>query len=208
MNSYEKELKAIDEAKLKHADSIRSMYDKESEEDRKLNEDERLEVEEHVKAIRVLDEQESEAEANLKTIEEVEDIGRKLGPSVKSTDMRVTSEPHDRMFQTLQKSLGEQFTDSAQYKASIQAYRDAGGRFPQGFSSGAVALEAKGTLLEGAGGGGGPLAAPVPQVIGGRGGQAVPAAHVRRPAAVRAGDDQQPALRRGRHGDVWRCGRG
>jgi HK97 family phage major capsid protein len=168
MNRYEKEIKSIDEAMLGHVKGFEDIYAKEQSEDRKLTEDERLEVEQHVKAIEVLKREKAEAEANLKTVQEVEDIGRKLGPSVSSiSDVHVGSEPHDRMFQTIQKSLGEQFTDSGQYKASIQAYRDAGGRFPQGFSSGAVALEAKGTLLEGVGGGGGPIAAPVPQVIPG-----------------------------------------
>ena len=171
MNRYERELKAIDEAKLKHANAIQELYDKEKDPDYKLSEDERLEIERHVKDIRVLDEQEAEAKANLKTIGEVEDIGRKLGPAVSSLEgVRVGSEPHDRQFGQIReafKSIGEEFTDSAQYKATITAYRESGGRFPQGFSSGAVALGMKGTLLEGAGGGGGPLAAPVPQVIDG-----------------------------------------
>ena len=81
--------------------------------------------------------------------------------------MSVKSEPQDRWHQTFAKSLGEQFTDSHAYKSAIDTYRESGGRFQQGFSTGAIGLEAKGTLLEGAGGGGGPLAAPVPQVIPG-----------------------------------------
>jgi HK97 family phage major capsid protein len=168
MNRYEKELKAIGEAKFTHATAIKELYDLEAKDDRKLSEDERLEVEGHMKAIRVLEGEEQEAKANLKTVEEVEDIGRKLGPSVSSIkDVQVGSEPHDRMFQHVTKSIGEEFTDSAQYKSAINSFKESGGRFQQGFSTGAVSLGMKGTLLEGAGGGGGALAATVPQVVDG-----------------------------------------
>jgi HK97 family phage major capsid protein len=168
MNRYEKEIKAIDEAMLGHVNSYKEIFDREEKEDRKLTEDERDTIQEKLKAIEVLKIEKSDAEANLKTLKDVEDIGRKLGPAIPSS-MSVTSEPQDRVFQQLSqhKTLGEMFTDSAQYKSALNTYREAGGRFPQGFSSGAVALESKGTLLEGAGGGGGPLAAPVPQVIPG-----------------------------------------
>jgi HK97 family phage major capsid protein len=164
MNRYEREIKSIDEAMLKHVQSFEAIYKKESDENRKLTEDERLEVEQHVKAIEVLKVEKNEAEANLKTVQEVEDIGRKLGPSVSSFQGGVTSEPQDRMFQTIQKSLGEQFTDSASYKSAINRWREAGGGR---FETGAIALEAKGTLLESAGGGGGALGATVPAVIPG-----------------------------------------
>jgi HK97 family phage major capsid protein len=167
MNRYEKQKLAVEKAMSEKVAAYQAIYKKADEDDRDPTDEERLEVESHLKAIEALKVERSEAEENIKTLARVDDIGRELGPSVSSFEGGVKSEPHDRMFQTIQKSLGEQFTDSGQYKASIQAYRDAGGRFPQGFSSGAVALEAKGTLLEGAGGGGGPLAAPVPQVIPG-----------------------------------------
>jgi HK97 family phage major capsid protein len=164
MNRYERELKALAEAKLKHATGIQDLYALEGKENRSLNDEERLEVEEHVKAIRVLEGQEEEAKAALKTLEEAEDIGRKLGPAVPS--ISVGSEPHDRFHEHFAKSLGEQFTDSATYKSTVQMYRETG-RLPSNFSTGAVALEAKGTLLEGAGGGGGAIAATVPQVVPG-----------------------------------------
>jgi len=107
-----------------------------------------------------------EAQAGLKTLQEVDEIGRKLGPAVSTMDMRVVREPQDRAFERI-KSLGEMFTDSAGYKNAIDEYRNGGGRFREGFSTGAVTLEMKGTLLEGAGGGGGAIAATVPQVVPG-----------------------------------------
>jgi HK97 family phage major capsid protein len=164
MNRYEKKKQAVEEAIRKEIDSYQAIYKKADTEDRDPTDDERLEIESHLKAIETLKVEKSEAEANIETLKGVEDIGRQLGPAVGS--MSVTSEPHDRMFQHISKSLGEQFTDSVQYKSAVQAYREAG-RLPSNFSTGAVALEAKGTLLEGAGGGGGALAVTVPQVIPG-----------------------------------------
>jgi HK97 family phage major capsid protein len=165
MNRYERQIKGIEEAQFKHAKDIEDLYELERKEDRALSDDERLEVEGHVKAIETLKTEKKDAEANLKTLQEAEDLGRKLGPALPS--MSVKSEPLDRAFQVAQKTLGEMFVDSEGYKSAINQYRESGGRIRQGFSTGAVALEAKGTLLEGAGGGGGPLAAPVPQVIPG-----------------------------------------
>src|SRR4051794_29493034 len=144
MNRYEKEIAAIDEAMLGHVKSFEAIYKKEADEDRKLTEDERLQVEQHVKAIEVLKTEKGEAEANLKTVKDVEDIGRKLGPSVPS--MSVGSEPQDRVHDRLVKTIGEQFTDSQAYIKSVQVYRESG-RLPMGFSSGAVAVNMKGTLL-------------------------------------------------------------
>jgi hypothetical protein len=161
MNRYEQEIKAIDEAMLKHVHSFEAIYKKEQDEDRKLTEDERLEVEQHVKAIEVLKSEKKDAEANLATVKEVGDIGRKLGPAVPS--IKVGDEPHDRMFQHITKTLGEQFTDSAAYKATIQRFKEAGGG---PISTGAVPLEMKGTLGEAPGSGGGAYVS-VPQVIPG-----------------------------------------
>jgi HK97 family phage major capsid protein len=169
MNRYERELKGIEEAKQKHATAIRELYDRESKEDRSLTEDERLDVEKHVKAIEVLKGQENEAKANLKTIEEADAISRNLGPAISSlSNVQVGENRTEQFVQgVVSKTMGEAFVDSKGYKNVINEFRENGGRFRQGMSTGAVALEAKGTLLEGAGGGGGALAATVPQVIPG-----------------------------------------
>jgi HK97 family phage major capsid protein len=168
MNRYEKKKKAVEEAIRKEIDSYQAIYKTADTEDRDPTDDERLEIETHLKAIETLKVEKKEAEANIETLKGVEDIGRELGPAVSS--ISVGTEPHDRQFQSIQqafgKTLGEQFTDSGAYKSAVHAYRESG-RFPSNFSTGAVALEAKGTLLEGAGGGGGALATTVPQVIPG-----------------------------------------
>jgi HK97 family phage major capsid protein len=169
MNRFELKLKAIEETMREHVTAYQAIYKKADDEQRDPTEQERLTVEEHHRALGTLKEERDLNKEQLKTLQGVEDLGRTLGPAVPSTSMSVQSEPQDRVFQQLgqHKSLGEMFTDSAGYKSAVNAYRESGKRFSQGFSTGAVALEAKGTLLEGPGGGGGPLAAPVPQVIPG-----------------------------------------
>ena len=133
MNRYERQIKGIEEAQLRHAKAISDLYDLERKEDRALNDDERLTVEEHVKAVEVLKIEKREAEANVKTLTEAEDLGRKLGPAVPS--MSVNSEPQDRVFHSMQKTLGEAFIESKGYKDAIDQYREAG-RFPSNFSTG------------------------------------------------------------------------
>jgi len=164
MNRYEREIRAINEKMAEHVKSFEAIYKKADEEDRRPTEDENQKVQDAHKAINVLKEQKAEAEAGLKTLSEVEELGKSLGPAVSS--MSVTSEPQDRAYERV-KSLGEMFVDSQGYKSVINEYRANGGRFREGFSTGAVALEMKGTLLEGPGGGGGAIAATVPQVVPG-----------------------------------------
>ena len=166
MNRFEREIRAIEEKMQEHVKGFQGIYKKADEEDRRPTEEESAKVHEHHKAIEVLKEQKKEAEAGLKTLQEVDDLGRKLGPAVPSMNMSVVSEPQDRVFQQAQKTLGEAFIESKGYKQVIDEFRQTG-RFRQGFNTGAVALEQKGTLLEGAGGGGGAIAATVPQVVPG-----------------------------------------
>ena len=167
MNRYEKQKLAVEKAMGEKVKAYQAIYKKADDEDRDPTEDERLEVESHLKAIEVLKKERTEADENIKTLQGVEDIGRELGPAL-SPSMSVRSEPQDRILNDLRgiKSIGEMFTDSAGYKSAVNQYRETG-RLSQGFSTGAIAMEAKGTLLEGAGGGGGPLAAPVPMVLPG-----------------------------------------
>ena len=166
MNRFERDIRAIEEKMAEHAQAFQAIYKKADDEDRRPTDDENEKVREHHKAIEVLKVEKKEAQAGLKTLQEVDEIGRKLGPAVSTMDMRVVSEPQDRAYERI-KSLGEMFTDSAGYKNAIDEYRNGGGRFREGFSTGAVTLEMKGTLLEGAGGGGGAIAATVPQVVPG-----------------------------------------
>jgi HK97 family phage major capsid protein len=164
MNRFEREIRAIEEKQKEHVKAFQEIYATADKEDRRPTEDESQKVKEHHKAIEVLKEARREAEAGLETLKGVEDLGRSLGPALGS--ISVGEEPHDRMQAHLAKSLGEEFTDSGAYKAAVDAYKSSG-RLPSNFSTGAVGLSMKGTLLEGAGGGGGAVASTVPQVVPG-----------------------------------------
>ena len=84
------------------------------------------------------------------------------------------------MWPQAQKTIGEAFVTSDQYKKSLDEWRG-GGRCRESWSTGQVQVDTKGTLLEGAGSpgsgtGGGLL--PVPQTVPGVVADAVSAPHV------------------------------
>lgn len=168
MNRFEREKRALEKAIRERIDQYKAIYKKADDDDRKPTDDERLEIESHLQAIETLREEMKGVDENIATLKHVDDIGRELGPAVSTYDASVkpNGEPIDRVFQQVNKSLGEAFVTSTGFKAVQQAYKESG-RLPHGMSTGAIALDAKGTLLEGAGGGGGGLAAPVPQVLPG-----------------------------------------
>lgn len=166
MNRYEKQKLAVEKAMSERVASYQAIYKNADADDRDPTDEERLEVESHLKAIEALKVERTEAEENIKTLQRVDDLGRDLGPAISSVSVRPGGEPLDRFATSLSKSIGQQFTDSAGFKSAVNAYRESG-RLAQGWTTGPVALESKGTLLEGAGGGGGALASTVPQVIPG-----------------------------------------
>lgn len=166
MNRYEKQKKAVETAMREEVDAYQAILKKaKDDDDRELTEDERVEIEAHLKKIETLKGERDEAEENIATVKHVEDIGRSLGPSI---DASVTSEPRDRSLALIAKSLGEQFTESAQFKSVHDKIAENGGRLPQNFSTGPVPLQMKaGTLFDGSTGQGAGLI-PVPQVIPGQ----------------------------------------
>ena len=166
MNRYEREIRAIEEKMAEEVKSFQAIYKKADDEDRRPTQEEAEQVQKHHRAIETLKEEKAIAQEGLKTLEDVDRIGKELGPAVSSMNMSVVSEPQDRAYERV-KSLGEMFVESQGYKSVINEFRANGGRFREGFSTGAVALEMKGTLLEGPGGGGGAIAATVPQVVPG-----------------------------------------
>jgi HK97 family phage major capsid protein len=167
MNRYERQKLAIEKAIGEKIEAYQAIYKKAENENRDPEDAERLEIEAHLKAIETLKKERDDAEANIEQMKRVEDLGREIGPAVSPLDrIQVGDGPADRIIQNAQKTLGEAFVNSDGYKNAVQMYKEKGS-LPMGFSTGQVALEAKGTLLEGAGGGGGALAATVPQVVPG-----------------------------------------
>jgi HK97 family phage major capsid protein len=149
MNRYEKQKKAVETAIGGEIEKYKAIYKKAEEEDRDPTDEERLDIESHLKAIETLKREREEAEENIKTLQHVDDIGRSLGPAV---DMKVGSEPHDRMFERIEEQLpvpdmGSQFVRSEGYKSLVQTFRDTG-RLPTGFTTGPVNMQTKGTLGE------------------------------------------------------------
>jgi HK97 family phage major capsid protein len=175
MNRFEIELKALEKRMQERVDTYKAIYQKADDERRNLDEQEQATVVECHRALDTLKEERESVKAQLEELKAVDELGRSLGPAVPS--VHVKSEPQDRMLDSINqwaggylpqaKTLGEAFVESKGYKDAIDEYRQNGGRFREGFSTGAVGLEAKGTLLEGAGGGGGALAATVPMVVPG-----------------------------------------
>jgi HK97 family phage major capsid protein len=176
VNRYEKQKKAVQTAMAEHVKGYQGILAKaKDEDDRDFSDDERVEIEDHLKAIENLKTDLEAAEKDIKTAQRVEDIGREIGPALGHAS--VGAEPEDRLFQRLnehvwpqaQKTLGETFVSSEQYKKALQVWQG-GGRSLESWSTGAVAVDTKGTLLEGAGspssGSGGGLI-PVPQVVPG-----------------------------------------
>ena len=166
MNRFERRQRAIDEAIREQITEYKSIYKRADNEDRDPTDEERLDIESHLKAIETLKSERDEVEANIKTLGHVDDIGKKLGPPIDTNEgvqfeQGVQVGPH-RPTQHLIKSLGEQFTESTGYKGVKEKL--AGG-WSQ-FSTGAVDLQFKaGTLTEAATLGAGLI--PVPQVIPG-----------------------------------------
>jgi HK97 family phage major capsid protein len=171
MNRYEKRKKAIEKAIGEHIAAYQAIYKKANDEDREPADDERLDVEHQLKQIEILKVEKEEIEANIKTMQHVDDLGRQLGSTVEGSSGGLSFEtsvgvvpggnPVDRMV----KSLGQQFVEAK----SVQEIHE---RFKSGergrFNTGSIELKA--TLLEGTGapgsGTGGGLI-PVPQVIPG-----------------------------------------
>jgi HK97 family phage major capsid protein len=163
MNRFEKRKLAIEKSMGEHADKFKAIYAKADEENRDPTQDERLEIEQNVKAIETLKEELVDVEQNIKTLDHVDQISTQFGgppaPTLEHPAPRVT--PGGDWGDRLAKSIGEQFVESGGFK-KVQG-TDRG----QTFTSGAVEIDTKGTLLSTAGGGGAPLANLVPQVVPG-----------------------------------------
>jgi HK97 family phage major capsid protein len=173
MNRFEKRKVAIEKAIREEIDAYKGVYRKADDDDRDPTDDERLEIEAHLRGIETLKGEKAEVEANLSTLQHVDDIGRELGPAV--GDVRIMSEPQDRMFGDIQralplgaKSIGQQFTESKGYQEAIREFKDTG-RYSSGFTTGQVALQTKGTLGEAGAGAavGGGAYVSIPQLVPG-----------------------------------------
>jgi HK97 family phage major capsid protein len=169
-NIYEQKRDTIKAAMAERVKEYKAIYQKCADEKREPDDGERIEIQKHLDAIEgPLTAELKEAEENLKTMQRVDEVGRGLGlPLAEGLgSVQVGQGPVDRVITEANKTLGEKFVSSQGYKDALHEYKQRGGSFREGMSIPAVSMEAKGTLLEGAGGGGGALASTVPQVVPG-----------------------------------------
>lgn len=157
-----RELRAVEDKMVEVANEAKSIMETASKEGRSRTDEENGDIAEFHKKLEVLRDNKRELEDQLETETEIQEIAGSMSKDegVEVKDLNSIS------FPKREETPGEIFVQSAGFKRIQDAYKD-GGRLGQGATTGAVAVETKGTLLEGAGGGGGPLAAPVPQVIPG-----------------------------------------
>lgn len=159
-----RELRATEDKIAETAAKAQEIIEAVSKEGRSRTDDENAEVAECHKTLETLKEHKRDLEDQL-------EVERDIQASVKEIDPEPSGLPLQNgvagiSFPKREETPGEQFVNSDGFK-HIQAEFKNNGRLGQGISTGAVAVDTKGTLLEGAGGGGGALAAPVPQVIPG-----------------------------------------
>jgi HK97 family phage major capsid protein len=171
MTRNERELKAVEQEMVRISSEIQAIWTKADEEDRETSNEERGDVEQKLKAIDTLKAKKVDLEASLKVEADVKRVSGELGKTEVSitTSTGVEFSGNHWATPTRQKTAGEIFVSSEGFKAANEMYKSSG-RLPQNFSTGSVAIDTKGTLLEGTGspgsGTGGGLV-PVPQFIPG-----------------------------------------
>ena len=126
MNRFEKRKKAIEQSMLEHVEAYQAIYKNADSEDRDPTDEERLEVEEHHRALETLKEEREGVEANIETLKGVDDLGREIGANQPIIDARVTTDWQDNRIQAVSKSLGEIFTESDGFKKVQDAYKSGG----------------------------------------------------------------------------------
>ena len=180
MNRFEKRKLAIEKSIREQIDEYKTIYKTADGEGRDPTDEERLDIESHLAAIETLKTEKEDVEQNIKTLQHVDDIGREIGPALPNglDGVSVISDPTDRLFaqlnqgafQQAQKSIGLQFVESAGYKQIVSEYKETG-RLREGFSTGPITIQTKGTLGETGSGVGFPIGGggliPVPQVVPG-----------------------------------------
>jgi HK97 family phage major capsid protein len=134
VNRYQRDKLASEKAQVEHRDAFKAIYKKAEDEDREPTEEERLEIEAHLKSIEDIGVKIADIDATLKTLDRVDEIGRHL-----PVENQQPQAPEPRRA----KSLGEQFTDSKGYKL----VKEKG--FSGEWNTGKIDLESKATLVEG-----------------------------------------------------------
>lgn len=164
LSRTKRELRAVEDKIAETAERGKAIIEGAAQDGRSRTDDENAEIAEIHKSLDVLKENKRELESQRDLEQEISDSIGEIGREDKGVELQ--NGAASISFPKVEQTPGEMFVASSQFKR-IQDEFKANGRLGSGMSTGAIAVETKGTLLEGAGGGGGALAAPVPQVIPG-----------------------------------------
>lgn len=160
LSRTKRELRATEDKMVEIAKEAKSIMETADSEGRSRTDDENAQIAELHKSLEIL-------KANKRELEDQRDLEEQVDSTIGEIDKGVEVKDLGQItFPRREETPGEIFVQSEGFKRIQQSYKD-NGRLGQGITTGPVPVETKGTLLEGAGGGGGPLAAPVPQVIPG-----------------------------------------
>lgn len=139
MNQYEKRAKAIKQNLAEHAEAYKAILDKAEEEDRQPTEEDRAAITEHMTAIKTLQKEQAEVEANIKTLDEVTALSQNVGGPTFGEfgrDVQVIQPTEKEV-----KSLGEQFIEAKGYKDLMER-----GLVGDKWSTGSIELDEKAVL--------------------------------------------------------------
>ena len=142
-----RELKGVEKTRAEEGAAAKKILDLADEEGRDPTPEENEIVTGHLKAITNLNEREKELKARIETEDRARKYGEKDGEENKGVPLQNGIGSVQPQPQRL--SPGELFVNSDQYK-NIRARIQESGAVPQ-FDTGAIALDLKGTLLEGTG---------------------------------------------------------
>lgn len=164
LSRTKRELRATEDKMVEVAKQAQSIMEAADSEGRSRTDDENAQIAELHKSLEIL-------KSNKRELEDQRDLEEEVNGAIKGIDksesgIELKHGPDSVSIPPAELTPGEIFVQSEGFK-SIQASFRENGRLGQGITTGPVSVSTKGTLLEGAGGGGGPLAAPVPQVIPG-----------------------------------------
>lgn len=164
LSRTKRELRAVEDKIAEVADQAKSVIEAAAKEGRPRTDDENAEVAELHKSLEILKGNKRELEDQFELETSIQESVKELEPDTRGVPLANGARSIEP--QIVDNSPGAKFVRSDGFKKIQDAYKSTG-RLPQGMTTGSIPVDTKGTLLEGAGGGGGALAATVPQVIGG-----------------------------------------
>jgi HK97 family phage major capsid protein len=169
LSRTKRELRATEDKIVEKAAEAQAIMDLAGSDNRTRTDDENADVAELHKAIQQLTANKRELEDQVDLEESVQNAVSTIDGTADEKGVVLHNGMNSVSFPRREQTAGEIFVNSSGYKSMYQAVKETG-HWPQGMKTGAIAIETKGTLLEGTGapgsGTGGGLI-PVPDEIPG-----------------------------------------